>query len=210
MERLTKEMSKSEIEKEISKWGDYVKIDNLNRFLKINPNLPFDVKKFVYQKLAAIYEGRRMFADAAQCYEKMILLEQLQEEKLKKRITACEMYIKAEMFDKADGLSRNIMEKLSAAQKNEINNAVINFYKTEAKECLAGRRSKAVKIYEKMLVMDIIPANEKEAIKEALLKLYLDIGKMIEYNNLKNRIFKKAIPKEEVEEEVEGLEFLYR
>ena len=210
MERLTKEMSKSELEKEISKWGDYVKMDNLERFLKVNFDLPLDIKKFVYQKLAIIYEGRKMFADAAKCYEKIAELEQLPSEQLKKYLKAVEMYIKVEMFDKANNLIQSKMENLNSIQKKEISNSIVNFYKNEAKECLAGRRSKTVKIYEKMLVMNIVPINEKEIIKEDLLKLYMNIGNMIEYGHLKNKNFKKEEPKKEVKEEVEGLDFLYK
>ena len=53
---LTKEMTKVDIEKEISKQGDFVQIDNITRFLKTNPAT--DIKRFLYTKLIDIYQRR--------------------------------------------------------------------------------------------------------------------------------------------------------
>ncbi len=101
MERLTKEMTKSEIEREVSKWGEYVQIDNLTRFLKTNPGIPVDVKKFVNQKLGEVYEKRKMFFDSAISYEKVAELCILQPEKIKNFLKAVNSYIKSGNFDRA-------------------------------------------------------------------------------------------------------------
>ena len=64
-------MTKTEIEADLAKEGDFVKIDHLNRFLK--EGLPLETKKFSYQKLSEIYEKRGMYNDAAKISENIAL-----------------------------------------------------------------------------------------------------------------------------------------
>ena len=61
-----------------------------------------------------------------------------------------------------------------------------------------------------MLEMATIPIPEKTEIKEKLLKLYLTLGMMPQYNKIKGRTFTPPQKKEPEKEEIEGLEFLYR
>ena len=211
MERLTKEMTKSEIEKEVSKWGDYVQIDNLTRFLKTNPGLAFDTKRFIYQKLGEVYEKRRMFFDSAISYEKVGEACVLRPEKIKNFLKAINNYIKSGYFDRADETARKSLRESSSQERAEILKSLREFYKQEAERGIKeNKRSSTVKVYERMLEMATIPIAEKEEIKEKLLKLYLTLGIMNKYNQFKNRNFKEEKPKEIKNEEIEGLEFLYK
>lgn len=211
MERLTKEMTKSEIEKEISKWGDYVQIDNLTRFLKTNPDIHLDVKRFINQKLGEVYEKRRMFFDSAISYEKVGELCVLRQEKLKNWLKAINNYIKVGSFDRADETARKCLRESSSLERAEILKSLKEFYKQEAERGIKeNKRSNTVKVYEKMLEMATIPLTEKTEIKEKLLKLYLSLGMMNNYNKFKARTFKEEKPKEPENEEIEGLEFLYK
>lgn len=211
VEKLTKEMTKSEIEREISKWGEYVQIDNLTRFLKTNPGIPVDVKKFVNQKLGEVYEKRRMFFDSAISYEKVAELCVLQPEKVKNFLKAVNNYIKSGSFDRADQTAKKSLQEANSALRAEILKSLREFYNQEAERSLKeNKRSSAVKVYEKMLEMHTVPIKEKEEIREKLLKLYLTLGMMNQYNKFKGRTFKEEKPKEpEREERIKGLEFLY-
>ena len=211
MERLTKEMSKSEIEREVSKWGDYVQIDNLTRFLKTNPGIPIDTKRFINQKLGEVYEKRGMFFDSAISYEKVGEACVLRPEKLRNLLKAVNNYIKSGYFDRADETARKCLRESSSQERAEILKSLREFYKQEADRGLKeNKRSNTIKVYERMLEMATIPIKEKEEIREKLLKLYLTLGMMPQYNKFKNRSFKDEKPKEpEREERIKGLEFLY-
>ncbi|MDP2673142.1 MAG: hypothetical protein Q8O84_04995 [Nanoarchaeota archaeon] len=211
MERLTKEMSKSEIEKEVSKWGEYVQIDNLTRFLKTNPGIPVDVKKFVNQKLGEVYEKRRMFFDSAISYEKVAELCVLQPEKIKNFLKAVNSYIKSGYFDRADESARKCLRESSSLERAEILKSLKEFYKQEAERGIKeNKRSNTIKVYERMIEMATIPIAEKTEIKEKLLKLYLTLGMMPQYNKFKGRTFTPQRKEPEKEEDIEGLEFLYK
>ncbi len=211
MERLTKGMTKVEIEKEISKWGDYVQIDNLTRFLKTNSDLPLDTKKFVNQKLGEVYEKRKMFFDSAGNYEKAGDLCVLRPEKIKNFLKTVNNYIKAGSFDRADETAKKCLRESSSSERAEILKSLKEFYRQEAERGIKeNKRSSTVKVYEKMLEMNSISIDEKAEIKEKLLKLYLNLGMMNQYNKFKGRTFKEEKPKEPENEEIEGLEFLYK
>ena len=211
MERLTKEMTKSQIEKEISQWGEYVQIDNLTRFLKTNPGIPIDVKRFVNQKLGEVYEKRRMFIDSATSYEKVGEMCVLRPEKLKNFLKAVNNYIKAGSFDRADETARKCLRESSSLERAEILKSLKEFYKQEAERGIKeNKRSNTAKVYERMLEMATIPIPEKTEIKEKLLKLYLTLGMMPQYNKIKGRTLTPQKKEPEKEEEIEGLEFLYK
>src|SRR3989344_2456373 len=203
MENLTKDMTKSEIEREISKWGEYVQIDNLTRFLKTNPGIPTDVKKFVNQKLGEVYEKRRMFFDSAISYEKVAELCVLQPEKIKNFLKAVNSYIKSGNFERADQTAKKSLQEANSQLRAEILKSLREFYAQEAERGIKeNKRSNTVKIYEKMLEMHSIPILEKAEIKEKLLKLYLTLGMMPQYNKFKNRTFNEEKSKEEKEEKI--------
>ena len=64
---LKPEMTKSEIERDLQGKGNFVQIDHLLRFIK-EPGVSSEMKKFVYVKLASIYERKGMFFDASKSY----------------------------------------------------------------------------------------------------------------------------------------------
>ena len=68
---LNKQMSKLEIEQSLQGMGDFVKMEHLTRLLK--EGLPIDKKKFVYQKLADIYEQKGMITSAAKIHSNIAL-----------------------------------------------------------------------------------------------------------------------------------------
>jgi tetratricopeptide (TPR) repeat protein len=183
---LRKEMTKVEIEKELSGKGDYVLIDNMTRFLR--ENLPLDIKRFVYLKLVAVYEKRSMFADAAMIYNRLIELSLTPQDKISCRIKAVECYIKAGFFDKADLETKNFSGEVNANERNKILISIKQFYFSQAqiyeKE---KRRSLAIKTYEKILEMNLLDI-EKNDINKRLLILYKETGMVKEYMDMRKKL----------------------
>src|SRR4030042_6121209 len=182
---LRKEMTKTEIEKELAGKGDYVLIDNITRFLK--ENLPTDIRKFVYMRLSEVYERRNMFADAADIFGKLAEIS-TPAEKTNNFVKETECYIKAGFFDRADAAIRKIISEVKAGERGKIMISIKEFYKNQAqlyeKE---KRRNRAVKTYEKLLTLNISDA-EKDGINKKLLLLYKELGMIDEYMGMRSRL----------------------
>lgn len=184
---IQKGMTKVELENEISKWGEYVQIDNLTRFLKTNPDLPTDIKKFIHQKLIQVYEKRKMFFDAARSNERISELCTNLREQIEYLTKAIECYIKANDFDKADFIIKKILSEAGSIEMARIKSLVKEFYRKEIERCInERRRSNVLKIYERLLWMNLHSEQEKNEIKEKLLALYMEFGMMQKYNSIKN------------------------
>ena len=172
---LGKDMSKSEIEKELSGKGDFVQIDYLTKFIDKKP--PIHIKKFALMKLIEIYENKKMHNDVARMYEQLSINSLSSSEKVGHFVQGAESYIKAGYFDRADSAMRRAMELSTIVKKAEIYTQIKNFYKKQAEICeKEARRNNAVKIYEKLLIMRISDS-ERNEIKQKLLALYEQLGK---------------------------------
>jgi len=180
---LEKEMTKKEIENFLKGKGDFVQLSHLEIFLK--KDLPLDTKKFVYLKIAEIYEKKSMFTEAAKICHNLAIISVAFSEKIKYHIKEAELYVKAGMFSRVDEAMRKAMNDANATEKAEILITIKNFYKRQAEQYIKEhRRNNAAKIYEKLLEMNISEIERKE-IKENLLKIYEKIGKLREYYDLK-------------------------
>lgn len=178
-------MTKVEIEKELSGKGDYVLIDNITRFVK--EGIPTDIRKFVYSKLAEIYERRNMFADAAETYGKLAELG-VPTEKSNCFVKETENYIKAGFFDKADLAIKKIIASVKASERPTIMLSIKEFYKNQARTYeREKRRSFAVKTYEKLLTLNISDA-EKNEINSKLSGLYKELGMVGQYMALNEKL----------------------
>ncbi len=181
---LRKDMTKVEIEKELEGKGDYVLIDNITRFLK--ENLPQDIRRFVYLKLAGIYERRNMFFEAANVYGNLSDIAISESDRNNHLIKEAESYVKAGFFEKADlAVTRMNVKEM---ERRKIMTSMTEFYKKQAeiyeKE---RRRNRAVKAYEKLLAMNI-SESEKSEINLKLMNLYRELGMVDEYMKMKNKL----------------------
>lgn len=181
---LKKEMTKSEIEKELQGKGDYVQIDLIRRLLK--ENIATDTRKFALLKLVAIYETRKMFSEASDLYGKLSELAMNSSERSSILIKEVEDYVKSGFFDMADLVMNKLLsETVKYTDKAKTTSSIIGFYKTQAEVYeKEKRRSKAVEIYEKLLTMKISDSEKAEA-KDKLLKLYNGLGMIDKYMKLK-------------------------
>ena len=180
---LNKNMTKKEIEDLLNTKGDFVKIDYLTRFLKNDP--PLELKKFANVKLAELYFKKGLFVDAAKCYDSAGNFSIPFSEKIKNYVKAVEMFVKAASFERADYEMKKALSEGNANQRNEIYFNVKYIYRTQGeiyeKE---KKKNNAIRVYEKFLEMKL-NTQEKEEIKEKLLRLYEDLGKFREAERLK-------------------------
>ncbi len=186
-------MSKSEVEKELQGKGDYVQIDSLRRFLK--ENLPLDVKKFSLSKLVLIYEGRKMFSEAADLYGKLAEISMNSAERSGYLTKQVENYIKSGFFDMTDLImNKLISETVKFTDKAKITSSIIDFYKKQADIYeRERRRSKAVEIYEKLLIMKISDS-ERDLVNKKLMDLYKALGLIDKYIKIKEAPNKPVKP----------------
>ncbi|MFH1585915.1 MAG: hypothetical protein ABIB79_04050 [archaeon] len=168
-------LSKSDIEKQIGGKGDFIQIHHLNQIL--NEPLIRDTKKFVYMKLAEIYERNRMFNDAARMCDGLAIISIAFTEKVKNHVREAELYIRSGDFRRADGAMKKAMNEANPHEKSEVYYVVKDLYKKQAREYEREmKRNKASQIYEKLLEMNITHLERRE-IKEKLLGLYKLLGK---------------------------------
>lgn len=179
-------ISKSEIEKEISGKGNFVKINYLTRFLKESGSM--DVKKFIFLKLAEVYESIGMLKDAAKNYGNAGMISMRFSEKIRCFVKEAEIYIKAGDYEMADKAMRKAMGEANSLEKKEIRKTIMDFYREQATKYENGlKRAHASKIYEKLLRMNI-GNREKREIREKLMKLYDKLNRRKDYLLLKKRL----------------------
>ncbi len=186
---LQPNMTKSEIEKELATKGKYVQIDYLTRFLK-NTSLSTDIKKFVFLKLADLYEKTDMLIESAKYYNGAAVISLTFSDKTNYFIKEAEMYIKAGAGDfiKADDAMKKAMREAPLMKRQEIYKTIKEFYKNQAGIYEKNlKRAQAVRVYEKLLEMKISD-DEKKDFRNKLLKLYEKLGKIREYSALKKVI----------------------
>jgi len=180
---LYKGMSKSEIETVLADKGDFVKIDYLTKFLK--EEISLDMKKFVYLKLVEIYEKKNLLTETAKTYSNLAEVAIVFSEKINFHIKEAETYIKAGLFEVADRAVKKAIHYANSMQKPEISLEIKEFYKKQAKILEnQNRRRHAVKIYEKLVEMNLSD-EEKFYVREKLLELYEKLGMISELNLLK-------------------------
>ena len=124
---LNKNMTKREIDGELADKGDFVQIDYLTRFL--NEPLTMDMKKFVFLKLAELYEKINMLEEAAKNHNSAALISIPFSEKIKHYIKEAELYIRTGDFEKADEARKKAMSEANSAEKGEIYFTIKDFYK---------------------------------------------------------------------------------
>ena len=177
--RLDKGMQKSEIENAIKNCGDFVKIDHLTRLLK--EKVPTDTRKFIQLKLGEIYERRFMFVDSAKAYEDAASCATTFAEQIKCYVKEAELLIMAGDFVRAEDSMKKAMVQANDFEKGSIYEGIKNFYKKQADALEKGnKRGNAVRIYEKLLEMQISD-DERRLIKLKLVNLYEKLGKIREF-----------------------------
>ena|SRR3990172_4511267 len=176
-------VTRRELEERLKNVGDYVKMDLLSSALK--KQLDFDTKKFVLVKLGAIYEERKMFAEAARMIRNSAEINASYEAKMNDFMKSSVLFIKSGNFAEGEVSFTKALGCATELQKVRLKAARKEAYKTQAKEyVMRNKRSNALAAYEKLLSLDLTPEEKKEA-QTALLGLYEKLGKVKDFYALK-------------------------
>lgn len=171
-------MTKSEVENELKGKGVFVQIDHLNRFLK--EPIGIDMKKFVFIKLASLYETGKLLGETAKMYDNAASVSIAFAEKIKNYMKAVEFYVKLGAFDRVEQGVRKAIGEANSKERDEINVSLKMMYKEQAKTLEnEQKRNQALKFYEKLLEMRLSEQERRET-KESLLDLYRKTGKLHE------------------------------
>jgi tetratricopeptide (TPR) repeat protein len=180
------EKTRGEIERKISGMGDFVVMSYLQRALQ--SKLDFDTKKFVFLRLAGIYENKKMFLDAAKLVKNAGEINVTYREKIRDYLKSVELNIKGGNFNEADRIFTQAMALGSVREKGEMKFQLKNFYLTQAKLLLGQeKRNHAKKIYEKVLSLEL-DIGERNDVHKTLLDLYKRLGDIREYYVLKEKL----------------------
>ena len=182
------EFTRKDIEEKISTMGDYVKIGYLNNCLK--GNLDFDARRFVLTNLSALYEERKMFADAGKMINFAAEINTTFNGKIHDYLKSVELFIKSGSYDDAELAVKKALSSANLSQKNEIKRRCKETYKSQVQEYLSkDKRKNAVEVYEILLKLDL-DESEKRDIREKLLPLYERLGRVREFINLRKSLGK--------------------
>lgn len=183
---MNNSVTRQEIEDKLAKSGDYVKIDFLSSCLK--KQIDFDTKKFIFITLSKLYESKKMYLESAKMIRASADINTTFKGKMDDFVKSAELYIKAGVFDEADISFNKAIALANTQEKVGIKNLKKEHYKTQAKLYLQqDRRANAMKLYEKLLELDLDVFERKEA-QKVLLDLYQKLGKIREYYALEKSI----------------------
>lgn len=177
-------VNRRDIEAKLANVGDYVKIDYLTACLK--HNLDFDTKKFVFLKLATLYEERKMFQEAGRVIRNAAEINTTYEGKMSDFMRGMELFIKGGAIDEAEASFAKALACADGIQKERLKNRRKEAYKKQAAEYISkDKRKHAMDIYEKYISLPDTSIEEKKEAQNALLPLYEKLGKVREYGALK-------------------------
>jgi len=178
-----REKTKEEIQLKIRNMSDFVKMEYLESCIKVRD---FDIQRFCREKLADLYEDKKMFIEAAKNMQALADISVAFKDKMQAHMRQTSLLIQAGKYDDADNAFRKALATGNEGEKREMRKSIIEFYKKQAlNHEKAGRGRKALEIYEKLLSMESIDAEE---IKKRLLEIYSKLGMIDKYFNLKKQL----------------------
>lgn len=179
------EKNRGEIEAKLGTMSDFLKMEYLESCIK--QFREFDIKRFCSMKLAELYDGRGLFAEAARHASSAADMATTFSEKIQAYMRETGLWIKAAQYDRADESMRKALASGNTKEKSEIKKAVKELYKKQALAYeKAVRNANALKAYQKLLEMSEEP--ESGEVKLKILKLYERLGKIREYSMLKSQL----------------------
>ena len=174
-----KEKSLEEIESRLDEMKtDLNRIDYLESALK--GEFTFEIKRNLWEKLAELYEERRMFEKAGRAMANKAGIDVTFREKIDSYIKAGELFSRAGKIEDAEDMFIRAGRDASVEQKEQIKLARKNIYVLSA-EALekVGKKGSALKFYEKLIKMRLEDF-EREQVKKRLIEIYKALGKFRE------------------------------
>ncbi|MFH1307247.1 MAG: hypothetical protein ABIH72_00145 [archaeon] len=174
-------VTKEEVEAKLNTMSDFLKMEYLEYCLK---DSDFSVKRFCHQKLAELYEDRKMFSEAAKNMSSVAEVSLSFKDKREAYMKEVELWLKAGHFDMFDNALTRGLSIGNVSEKEEMKRAIKDLLKRQGQSYEKSmKRGAAVKVYEKLFQMS--DTSEKEGVKLKLMELYDKLGKIREYMALK-------------------------
>jgi len=185
MDLRIKERSLGEIQLKLGTiTNDLSKISYMENALK--ESLTFDVKRFLYTKLAEIYSSRKMFDRAALAIANKIAITITFREKIETYIQAGELFAKASRLLESEQMFNKAIGEGNTKEKEMIKEKMISTFLENAEQLdKEGKRTHSIKFYERLLAMPISEAKKQE-IKQKILPIYKALGKFAEARAIEN------------------------
>jgi len=143
----------------------------------LKSDFSLDVKRFIWGKLAVLYEARGMFEKAAEAMSSRTGLDISFREKIETYLEAAEFYAKAGKISDAENMFIRASRHASAEQKSKILLAMKNIFLVSAQELEnKGKKVSALKFYERLIKMNLEDIEKKE-IKEKIISIYKVLGR---------------------------------
>ena len=175
-----RERTIEEIEEKLAEMNtDLNKISYLESALKAT-SFSYEIKRFIWGKIAELYEGRGMFDRAAKAMANKASVEPMAKDRIDNYITAAEIYCRVGKVDDADDMFLRATRDGNDEQKRAIKLARKNVYLVSAQELeRKGKKAHAAKFYEKLIKMRLEDVERLE-IRHKLLDTYTALGKFRE------------------------------
>lgn len=154
---------------------DLNKINYLESAVKV-PGFSFEVKRFLWDELCLLYEGRKMFERAARAMANKAGMEISFRGKFESYLKAAELFAKAGKVEDAEEMFIRASRDAGVEGKAKVRLARKNIYLVLAEKLESeGKRKGAVKFYERLIKMSLEDV-EKSEIKKKLLEMYKALG----------------------------------
>lgn len=181
-----REKKREEVEARLSSMSDFLKMEYLENCLKQTDSL--DIKKFSHTKLTELYMEKSMYAEAARNMSALADISITFKEKIEAFMKETELWIKAGNYDRADDSLKKALACGNKREKGEIKLKIKEIYQKQAEAYKKNQKNgNAMRIYEKMLTLELSD-EEKLEIKKKLLLIYGKLGKIREQSMLRKGI----------------------
>jgi tetratricopeptide (TPR) repeat protein len=173
-----KETKKEDIEAKLkSIGGDMLKIEYLENCLKKQST--FNIRKFVYLKLAELYQTRLMWNEAAKNVDGAAEISITFRDKMELYMKATFLLIKHGSYYDADKQFEKALACASSREKEQLKKTYKEYYLERGKEFESLKKlNNAIKVYEKLIMQGFINESEKKEINAKLVILYGKVGKV--------------------------------
>ena len=172
-----REKTIEEVEERLSKMLTTLnKLSYLESVLRVS-GTTFEVKRFLYKRIANLYEDRKLFEKAARAMGNRAAIEVSPKEKLDSYICAAELFCKSGRVEDADEMFNRAMRDLDDSGKAKVQLARKNIYLLSAQSLEGhGKPVSALKFYER-LVKTRLDNLEKQNVKVKLISMYRKLGR---------------------------------
>tara|TARA_Y100000310_G_scaffold339002_1_gene430293 strand:- start:4187 stop:4750 length:564 start_codon:yes stop_codon:yes gene_type:complete len=137
----------------------------------------FEIKRFIWNELAKLYEERKMFEKAGKAMASKAGVEVTRNDKIESYLKAAEFFTKAGRVDEADDMFVRASRDGDIDDKARIKLARKNIFMVNAQDLEKhGKKVSVAKFYEKLIKMNLLD-DEKQEIKEKLIDIYKATGR---------------------------------